>query len=228
MLELQDVSKRFTGPNGEAIDALAGVSLTVAPGELVAVYGPSGSGKSTLLMVAAGIAQPDAGVVRFETCDLSTLSRTDAARHRRTHMGFVFQSFHLTPGLSAIDNAALKLVTGGMSRREARRRVAPLLDRLGIAKRADERIDALSRGERQRVAIARALANAPRLLLADEPTGSLDSRSGGEVLALLAELCRERALGVMLVTHDAAGADVADRICTLRDGALLSPSAIRR
>jgi putative ABC transport system ATP-binding protein len=220
VLELRTVRKHFTGPDGETIRAVDGVSLAVAPGELVAVYGPSGSGKSTLLMVASGITRPDAGVVLFEGADLATLSRGAAARHRRTQLGFVFQSFRLTPGLTAIDNAALKLVASGISRREARRRAAPLLDRLGIAPRADQRVDALSRGERQRVAIARALVNEPRLLLADEPTGSLDSHASEEVVALLEEVCRERGVAVLLATHDPAAAEVATHAYVLRDGAL--------
>jgi putative ABC transport system ATP-binding protein len=228
VLELREVRKHYSGADGATIRAIDGVSVTVMPGELVAVCGPSGSGKSTLLMLAAGIARPDAGTILFDGHDLARLSRAETARYRRTQLGFVFQSFRLTPGLTAIDNAALKLVAGGMSRREARRRVAPVLERLGISGRAQERVDALSRGERQRVAVARALANGPRLLLADEPTGSLDSRAGGEVLALLAELCRERELGVVLVTHDPAGANAADRVCMLRDGVLSTPVAVPR
>ncbi|HEU4701900.1 MAG TPA: ABC transporter ATP-binding protein [Conexibacter sp.] len=220
MLELRAVRKHFAGPDGETIRAVDDVSLTVAAGELAAIYGPSGSGKSTLLMLAAGIARPDAGAVLFDGTDLATLSRAEAARHRRTQLGFVFQSFRLTPGLTAIDNAALKLVAGGLSRRAARRRTAPLLDRLGIAKRAEQRVDALSRGERQRVAIARALVNEPRLLLADEPTGSLDSRTSDDVLALLAEVCRERNVAVTLVTHDPAAAEIATQAYVLRDGVL--------
>ena len=225
MLELRDVRKHFAGPDDETIRAVDGVSLTIAAGELVALYGPSGSGKSTLLMLAAGIVRPDDGAVLFDGCDLATLSRIDAARHRRSELGFVFQSFRLMPGLTAIDNAALKLVVAGMSRRLARKRVAPLLDRLGLASHADRRAALLSRGERQRIAIARALANDPRLLLADEPTGSLDSQRGREVLELLVEVCRERSLGVMLVTHDPAGAEFADRAYALRDGSLSAHEA---
>ena len=228
MLELRAVRKHFTGPDGEAIRAVDDVSLTVGPRELVAIYGPSGSGKSTLLMVASGITRPDAGVVLFDGVDLGSLSRADAARHRRTQLGFVFQSFRLTPGLTAIDNAALKLVASGMSRHDARRRAAPLLDRLGVARRAEQRVQALSRGERQRVAIARALVNEPRLLLADEPTGSLDSRTGEEVLRLLEEVCRERGVAVMLVTHDPAAAEVASRAYDLRDGVLSERAVLSR
>jgi putative ABC transport system ATP-binding protein len=220
VLELRDVRKHYVGHNDETIRAVDGVSLTVDAGELVTLYGPSGSGKSTLLMLAAGIARPDAGAVLFDGRDLATFSRREAARHRRGELGFVFQSFRLMPGMTAIDNAALKLVSAGTSRRMARRRVAPLLDRLGIAARADRPAGLLSRGERQRIAIARALANDPRLLLADEPTGSLDSTRSNEVLELLVEICRERSLGVALVTHDPAGAQFADRSFQLRDGRL--------
>ncbi len=222
MLELRAVRKHFSGPDGEAIRAVDDVSLAVAPRELVAIYGPSGSGKSTLLFLAAGIVSPDAGSVHFDGRDLATLSRREAARHRGTALGFVFQTSRLVPGLNAIDNAAIKLLGAGASRAEARRRVVPLLDRLGLETRALQRADRLSHGERHRVALARALSNEPRLLLADEPTGSLDSQRSREVLALLAEVCRERDVGVVLVTHDPAGADVADRVHTLRDGRLLT------
>jgi putative ABC transport system ATP-binding protein len=220
VLELRDVRKHHTGPNGEAIRAVDGVSLTVATGELVALYGPSGSGKSTLLMLAAGIVRPDAGAVLFDGRDLAGLSRGEATRHRRVELGFVLQSARLVPGLPAIDNVALKLMAEGVGRRAARRRVAPLLDRLGLDSRAEHKSPQLSGGERQRVALARALANEPRLVLADEPTGSLDSRRGGEILELLADVCRERGVGVLLATHDPAVADRADQVHVLRDGRL--------
>lgn len=222
MLELRAVQKHYAGSDGETIRAVDGVSLSVAAGELVAIYGPSGSGKSTLLFLAAGIARPDAGSVLFDACDLATLSRRAAARHRRRELGFVFESSRLVPGLTAIDNAALKLMAEGANRADARRRVAPLLERLGVVRRAEHRATQLSRGERHRVALARALSNEPRLVLADEPTGSLDTQRSGEVLALLAEICRERGVGVMLATHDPAGADVADRVHRLRDGRLVA------
>lgn len=230
MLELQAVRKHFAGLDGETIRAVDGVSLTVDPGELVAIYGPSGSGKSTLLFLAAGITPPDDGTVLFDGQDLTTLSRRAAARHRRSELGFVFQSSRLVPGLSAIDNAALKLMAEGEHRTAARRRVAPLLDRLGLDARAEHRATQLSRGERHRVAVARALSNDPRLVLADEPTGSLDSRRSRDVLALLAQVCRERSVGVLLVTHDPAGADVADRVHGLCDGRLVAhaPDATTR
>lgn len=223
MLELHAVRKHFAGPNGEAIRAVDGVSLTLPPGRLVAIYGPSGSGKSTLLFLAAGIQRPDDGSVYFDGRDLARLSRRAAARHRRSQLGFVFQSSRLVPGLSAIDNAALKLMAEGVRRAEAHRRIAPLLERLEVLRRAEHRATQLSRGERHRVALARALSNGPRLVLADEPTGSLDSQRGREVLTLLAEVCRERGVGVLLATHDPAGADVADEVHHLLDGTLAAP-----
>jgi len=222
VLELQAVRKHFTGPDGETIRAVDDISLVVEPGELVAIYGPSGSGKSTLLFLAAGITRPDSGTVLFDGRDVSSLSRRASARYRRNELGFVLQSSKLVPGLSAIDNAALKLIGDGGSRADARRRVAPLLDRLGVGARAEHRAAQLSRGERHRVSLARALSNDPRLVLADEPTGSLDSRLSREVLTLLAETCRERNVGVLLVTHDPAGADFADRVHALRDGKLVA------
>jgi putative ABC transport system ATP-binding protein len=220
VLELRDVHKHFTAPDGDSVRAVDGVSLALAPGELVALYGPSGSGKSTLLFLAAGLTRPDAGAVLFDGRDLARLSRREAARHRLTELGFVFQTFRLVPGLSAIDNAGLKLMTSGASRREARRTVLPLLERLGIGERADHRATQLSMGERQRVAIARALSNGPRLVLADEPTGSLDSRRAHEVLALLAAIAVERDIGVGVVTHDPAAAAYATRAFRLQDGRL--------
>jgi len=227
VLELRDVRKRFAGSDGVPVRAVDGVSLTVAPGKLLAVYGPSGSGKSTLLYLAAGLLVPDAGSVCFDGRDLARLSRRDAARHRRDALGFVFQSARLVPGMSAIDNAALKLMTDGVSRLDARRRVLPLLERLGLGSRVEHRAAQLSRGERQRVSIARALANDPELVLADEPTGSLDTQRGAEVLALLAQVCRERGVGVVLATHDPAGVDVADEVQRLCDGRLSAvPSPI--
>jgi putative ABC transport system ATP-binding protein len=222
VLELRAVRKHYAGLDGETIRAVDGVSLSVEPGQFVALYGPSGSGKSTLLFLAAGLTKPDAGSVLFDGRDLAALSRRDAARHRRGQLGFVLQSTRLVPGLSAIDNAALKLMTDGASRTEARRRVAPLLDRLGLGARTEHHATQLSRGERHRVSLARALSNDPRLVLADEPTGSLDSRRSHEILSLLAEVCRERGSSVVLVTHDPAGAAYADRSHSLRDGRLVA------
>jgi putative ABC transport system ATP-binding protein len=221
MLELRDLVKHYQAGDGEVVHAVDGVSLSVSAGELVALYGPSGSGKTTLLMLIAALLRPDEGVVRMNGRDVSGLSDSDAARYRLRELGFVRQSLNLVPGVSALDNAALKLMGLEVSSREARRRVEPLLERLGIERRARSRAEQLSMGERQRVMIARALSTEPKLLLADEPTGSLDSARSREVLALLTEICRERDVAVLLVTHDPQAAAYADRVHTLRDGRLV-------
>jgi putative ABC transport system ATP-binding protein len=220
MLSLRELVKHYPSPDGTVVRAIDGVSLDVAPGDLVALYGPSGSGKSTLLMLIAALLEPDRGAVLVDGRDVSRLSRRDAARYRRREMGFVRQSLDLLPGVSALDNATLKLLDGQVGWREAQRRVTPLLERLGIAERARHRAEQLSMGERQRVLIARALSTDPRLVLADEPTGSLDTARSHEVLKLLTELCRERRVAMLLVTHDPQAASFASRVLTLRDGRL--------
>lgn len=218
-LELREVSKRYAGA-GEAVAAVDRVSLTVAPGEFVALYGPSGSGKTTLLMLAAAIMRPDAGSVMFDGCEVSGLSASESARFRRERTGVVFQSFHLTSGASALDNAAVKLLALGMTLGEAQSAARPWLERVGLGERIQHAPTEMSMGERQRVAIARALANDPDLLLADEPTGNLDSKRSRETLELLAGICRERRVPVLLVTHDPQATSFVDRVCTLRDGKL--------
>ena len=220
MLEIQRLVKHYPIGGGEPVRAVDDVSLTVERGELVALYGPSGSGKTTLLKLIAAVMSPDSGEVRVAGRDVGHLSDREAARYRLRDVGFVLQTFHMIAGLTAIDNASLKLVGTGMSVREAQQRMTPLLERLGLDERADQRMSTLSMGERQRVAIAKALSTDPGLLLADEPTGNLDTRRGAEVLALLRELCRERDAAVLLVTHDPQAAAVADRALVLRDGRL--------
>ncbi len=206
--------------NGEVVRAVDGIRLSVGEGELVALYGPSGSGKTTLLMLIAGLLVPDRGSVIVNGREVSSLSERERAHYRRSELGFIRQSFDLIPGVRADDNAALKLfATSG--RREAQRNVAPLLERLGLNGRARQRVEQLSMGERQRVMIARALSTQPRLVLADEPTGSLDTDRGREVLTLLAEVCHERQVGVLLVTHDPRAAAFADQVHALRDGQLV-------
>lgn len=218
-LELRGVVKHY--PSGrEPVHAVDGVSLTIAGGEFVALYGPSGSGKTTLLMLAVGLLAPDSGSVYFDGKDIGGLSERDSARYRRRDVGFIFQSFHLAGGATALDNVTTKLTGDGMTLREARRCARPWLDRVGLADRADHMPRELSMGERQRVAIARALANCPRLLLADEPTGNLDSRRTRETLALLRDLCHERQIPGLLVTHDSEAITFTDRVHTLRDGRL--------
>jgi putative ABC transport system ATP-binding protein len=220
VLELRQVVKHYSIGEGEPVRAVDGVSLAVNPGELVALYGPSGSGKTTLLLLIAALLRPDSGMVMLDGRDISMLSDSEAARYRLCDLGFVRQTFNLAPGVNAMDNAALKLMGMDVRAREARARVKPLLGELGLDERLHHRPEQLSMGERQRVMIARALSTEPKLVLADEPTGSLDSRRGKEVLELLTRICRERSLAVVLVTHDPQAAAYADRVHTLHDGRL--------
>ncbi len=222
VLELDGVVKHYPGFGGEVVRAVDGVSLAVGTGEIVALYGPSGSGKSTLLMLAAALMAPDAGLVRFEGQDLAALSASEAADYQRRKIGFVYQSFHLMAGVPAVENAAIKLLADRVPLKQARGVAIPWLERVGLAARLNHTPDQLSGGERQRVAIARALVNEPRLILADEPTGSLDTQRGGEILALLSDIARQQRVGVLLVTHDSQAAAIADRVCTMRDGKLVT------
>lgn len=218
-LELREVVKHYRAGE-EVVKAVDSVSLTVAPGELVALYGPSGSGKTTLLLIAAALLEPDSGRVFFEGRDISSLSAREGARYRREEVGFVFQSFHLLAGATTLNNAALKLMAGGPSLHEAQEAVRPWLERVGLGHRIEQRAGKLSMGERQRVAIARALTGDPRLLLADEPTGNLDSVRTREILELLREICHQRDIPGLLVTHDLQAQRFVDRVLTLRDGHL--------
>ncbi|HEX7292022.1 MAG TPA: ABC transporter ATP-binding protein [Conexibacter sp.] len=218
-LELDAVVKRYRSGD-ELVHAVDGVTLTVARGEVLALYGPSGSGKSTLLLLAAGLVAPDAGSVRFDGCALAALPEERLAEYQRREVGFVSQSFDLLPSVPAIDNAAIKLLADRVPLRVARREALPWLERVGLGRRLYQLPGQLSGGERQRVAIARALANGPRLVLADEPTGNLDTQRGREVLALLMRVSREREAAVVLVTHDPRAAEMADRVLTLCDGRL--------
>ncbi len=220
MLELRDLVKHYRLGEDEPVRAVDGVAMSVAAGELVALYGPSGSGKTTLLMLIAALLRPDSGKVFVGEREISALSERDAARYRLRELGFVRQTVNLIPGVSALDNAALKLLGTDLSPREAHRRVSPLLEQLGLAERLRHRPEQLSMGERQRVMIARALSTEPKLVLADEPTGSLDSRRSREVLELLTGICRERHVAVVLVTHDPRAVGYADRVHSLHDGRL--------
>jgi putative ABC transport system ATP-binding protein len=219
MLELRELVKHYPAIGREPVRAVDGVSLKVDAGELVALYGPSGSGKTTLLSMIAALLGPTSGAVLVGGRDISSLTEREASHFRLSELGFIRQSFDLLPGVSAIDNSVLKLLKS-MRWREAQREVTPLLQRLGLGGRLRHRAETLSMGERQRVMIARALSTKPRLLLADEPTGSLDTQRGREVLELLRELCRERGVAVVLVSHDPLAADYADRVYGLRDGKL--------
>ncbi|MHB8242186.1 MAG: ABC transporter ATP-binding protein [Solirubrobacteraceae bacterium] len=219
MLELRALEKHYPTIGGETVRAVDGVSMTVAGGEMLALYGPSGSGKTTLLLMIASLLKPTRGHVLIGGRDVSSLSEREASHFRLSQLGFIRQSFDLLPGVSAIDNAALKLLKS-MRWRAAQREITPLLERLGLGERLTHRAETLSMGERQRVMIARALSTKPGLLLADEPTGSLDTQRGREVLELLLELCRERGVAVVLVSHDPMAALYADRVLALRDGKL--------
>jgi putative ABC transport system ATP-binding protein len=218
-LELRAVTKRYSD-GADTIAALDSVSLSVSPGEFVALYGPSGSGKTTLLLIAAALASPDAGSVQFDGRDLSAFSAREAAGYRLRDVGFVFQAFHLMPHTSALDNATLKLTGAGHTLREARALAQPWLERVGLEGKLHRTPEQLSMGERQRVAIARALAGEPRLLLADEPTSNLDSARSRGILDLLRDVCHERGVPALLATHDPQAGDAVDRVQALRDGRL--------
>ncbi len=217
-LDLEEVVKHYPDFGGDVVRAIDGVSLAVEAGEVVALYGPSGSGKSTLLMLAAALLAPDAGVIRFDGRDLASMSSREVIDYQRRGVGFIYQSFHLMPGVPALENAAIKLLAGRMPLKLARRATVPWLERVGLGHRLDHTPERLSVGERQRVAIARALVNEPRLILADEPTGNLDTSRGREVLSLLADICRERNVAMLLVTHDPQAAAIARRVLVLCDG----------
>lgn len=218
-LEFRDVVKHYR-VGDEVVRAVDGVSLTVRAGELVALYGPSGSGKSTLLDIAAAITLPDSGSVLLSGRDLTSLSEREAARYRLDQLGFITQDINLLQGANVVTNAALKLYGTGLRRREADRHVAHLLESVGLGARLRHRPSQLSMGERQRVLLVRALSTDPRVLLADEPTGALDTERSREIMALIREVTTERASATLLVTHDPEAARFADRVCTLRDGRL--------
>jgi putative ABC transport system ATP-binding protein len=217
MLELRGVSKSY-GQGGAEVHALHGVSLTADEGELVAVMGPSGSGKSTLLTIAGTLEEPTSGEVLIAGQPISAMSRGAKARLRRRVIGYVFQDFNLLPGLTAAENVTLPLELDGLSARKARVPALRGLERLGLGGRAAHYPDQLSGGERQRVAIARAMVGERKLLLADEPSGALDSATAQAVMRLLLDACKEGGMAAVVVTHDAQLASWADRVVFLRDG----------
>ena len=219
MLELEQVVKRYRS-GSEEVRALDGISVEISPGEMLALQGPSGSGKTTLLLLAAAALRADAGSVRYKGVDLAGMSEQQAAQYRLSEVGLISQNSHLMPRVSAVENAATKLLLGGVALTSARERAMHWLERVGVAERAQRTPEQLSGGERQRVAIARALASEPKLILADEPTANLDSQRSQEIVALLAELAHERGVSVLLVTHDAQAAALAERTLGLRDGRL--------
>ncbi|AXE22086.1 ABC transporter ATP-binding protein [Streptomyces globosus] len=219
VLQLQDLG-RTHGTGATEVHALRGVDLSVYPGELVAVMGPSGSGKSTLLTLAGGLDMPTSGRVLVEGTDITTASRSQLAALRRRSIGYVFQDYNLIPALTAAENIALPLELDGVPARRARTSALAALDEMGLRATADRFPDEMSGGQQQRVAIARALVGDRRLVLADEPTGALDSETGESVLALLRSRCDAGAAGI-LVTHEPRFAAWADRVVFLRDGSVV-------
>jgi putative ABC transport system ATP-binding protein len=203
------------------VPALNGVDLAISAGEFVVVAGASGSGKSTLLHLLGGLDRPDEGQVLFDGADLASLSERERTSMRRNRLGFVFQSFNLVPVLTAFENVEYGLWLGGMPRSERRRRVEQALDAVGLAERMRHRPDHLSGGERQRVALARALVHEPAAILADEPTASLDSRTGGEIVELFIRLNASRGTTFVFATHDQAIIARAPRVLYLRDGRIV-------
>ncbi|HET7013048.1 MAG TPA: ABC transporter ATP-binding protein [Streptosporangiaceae bacterium] len=225
MLELKAVSKVY-GQGAAQVRALDQVTLSVDEGAMVAVMGPSGSGKSTLLTIAGTLEEPTGGQVLVGDADLAGLSRREKARLRRRTIGYVFQDYNLLPGLTAAENVSLPLELDGWSARKARACGLAALEELGLADRAERFPDQLSGGERQRVAIARAVVGQRQLLLADEPSGALDSGNAEGVMRLLHEACKNRKMAAVVVTHDAQLASWADRVLFLRDGRVTDQTAL--
>jgi lipoprotein-releasing system ATP-binding protein len=216
----QDVTKSFAR-DGDRVEVLKGVSLTIAAGELVAIVGPSGVGKSTLLHLLGGLERPTAGAIRYGDTDLALLSDVALTRFRNRRVGFVFQFHHLLPEFSALENVMMPLLIRRCATAEARAQSTALLGRVGLAARLRHRPGELSGGEQQRVAIARALIGEPAVLLADEPTGNLDSKAGDEVFELMRELNRERHLTGVFITHNEDLARRTDRVLRMLDGRMV-------
>lgn len=226
MIRLEDVSRDY----GEAkvVQALRGVSLEVKRGERIAIMGPSGSGKSTLLNLICGLDEPTSGRISIDGVELSTLDDDRRTRLRREKIGMIFQTFNLLPTLSAVENVSLPLRLQGLSRAESETRALAMLKRVGLDDRSTHRPDQLSGGERQRIAIARSLIFEPPVLLADEPTGNLDSATGEEILRLIDDLHSELQMTIILVTHNEEAARHCDRILRLRDGRIIAEEEVAR
>jgi putative ABC transport system ATP-binding protein len=223
IIETQSLTKTF-GSNGVAVHALRGIDLTVERGEFLALIGPSGSGKSTLMAILGCLDKPTSGSYAFDGERVEGLSNAELARIRNHKIGFVFQMYNLLPKASVLRNVELPMLYAGVRRKERRRRATELLERVGIPEKAKSLPSALSGGQRQRVAVARALANEPAMLLADEPTGALDSKTGHEVLKLFSELHRQGNT-ILIVTHDLSIAALASRQVEIHDGRVASETS---
>ncbi|MBF6336186.1 ABC transporter ATP-binding protein [Nocardia abscessus] len=226
MLELSGVTKEYR-VGGQAVRALDDVGLRIETGEFTSIIGPSGSGKSTLLHLLGALDSPDAGSIRFRGEEIGALDEEQQSAFRRHQVGFVFQFFNLLPTLSAWENVAIPKLLDGTGLRKAKPRALELLDRVGLAERAEHRPAELSGGQMQRVAVARALIMAPPLILADEPTGNLDSKTGAAILELLGEIAGSGS-SVVMVTHDMGAVTYCDRVITLRDGRIGSNDKVER
>ena len=224
MIDLTDITKNYRMGEVE-FTVLSQVSLIVQKGELIAIMGPSGSGKSTLMNIIGCLDRPTSGKYRFENREISTLTDDDLALIRNGKIGFVFQTFNLLPRFSALKNVEVPLIYSGVPARSRKERAAPLLEKVGLADRMQHKPTELSGGQQQRVAIARALVNNPPLLLADEPTGNLDSRSGEDILDILTGLNRQ-GVTIIIVTHDKDVAARCKRIINLKDGQIVSDKAL--
>ena len=224
MIQLQDVSRTYASDEVETT-ALGGIDLAVEPGEFVAIMGPSGCGKSTLLNILGTIDRPSGGTYLFEGQDIARAPQAELARLRRDRLGFVFQSFNLIDELTIAENVALGLAYRAMSAREKRDRIAAAMDRVGIAHRQRHHPNQLSGGQQQRAAIARAIVGEPRLILADEPTGNLDTANGAQVMEILGQLNAEGAT-IVMVTHSPAHADIARRTIHMLDGRILASARL--
>ncbi len=225
VIEIEDITKVYQMGTVE-VHALRGVSMRIAPGEMLAIMGPSGSGKSTLMNILGCLDQPTSGTYILDGEDVSTLDDDALALIRNQKVGFVFQNFNLLPRTSALENVELPLIYAGLPPKERHRRAKAMLEAVGLGERLHHLPNELSGGQQQRVAIARALVNEPSIILADEPTGNLDSRSGQEVMGILQRLNRERGITVILVTHDPRIAGYADRILHIFDGLIERDEAV--
>ena len=218
MIEMKNITKSYE-MGTQVVHALRGVDLAIEEGEFVAIMGPSGSGKSTLMNMIGCLDVPNSGIYTLDGIDVSTLSDDEQARIRNRRIGFVFQQFNLLPRTSALKQVALPLMYAGYGRSERNARARQVLEQVGLGDRIDHRPDELSGGQQQRVAVARALVVEPNIILADEPTGNLDSKTGDEILDLFAEL-NGQGMTIITITHDPEVAERTDRIITLRDGAI--------